>query len=101
MSDLFEGLWKILPILKQNSFVGGEQAWTPIFYPKSFDMDSVQGGKAVFGKEIYTTLGIEPRTYSNPKLFIIVAKDSILPCQAMQSCSFPIPTTCRRKQESQ
>ncbi len=25
-------------------------------------MDSVQVGKAVFGKEIYTTLGIEPRT---------------------------------------
>ena len=35
-----------------------------VFYPKSFDMDSVQVGKAVFGKEIYTTLGIEPRTYS-------------------------------------
>ena len=29
-------------------------------------MDSVQVGKAVFGKEIYTTLGIEPRTYSYP-----------------------------------
>ena len=41
-----------------------EQAWTSIFYLKSFDMDSVQVGKAVFGKEIYTTLGIEPRTYS-------------------------------------
>ena len=35
-----------------------------VFYLKSFDMDSVQVGKAVFGKEIYTTLGIEPRTYS-------------------------------------
>ena len=33
-----------------------------VFYLKSFDMDSVQVGKAVFGKEIYTTLGIEPRT---------------------------------------
>ena len=42
-----------------------EQAWTSVFYLKSFDMDSVQVGKAVFGKEIYTTLGIEPRTYSN------------------------------------
>ena len=37
-----------------------------VFYLKSFDMDSVQVGKAVFVKEIYTTLGIEPRTYSNP-----------------------------------
>ena len=27
-------------------------------------MDSIQVGKAVFVKEIYTTLGIEPRTYS-------------------------------------
>ena len=43
-----------------------EQAWTSVFYLKSFDMDSVQVGKAVFGKEIYTTLGIEPRTNSNP-----------------------------------
>ena len=25
-------------------------------------MDSVQVGKAVFGKEVHTTLGIEPRT---------------------------------------
>ena len=32
-------------------------------------MDSVQVGKAVFGKEIYTTLGIEPRTYSNPGMY--------------------------------
>ena len=29
-------------------------------------MDSVQVGKAVFVKESYTTLGIEPSTYSNP-----------------------------------
>ena len=29
-------------------------------------MDSIQVGKAAFGKEIYTTLGIEPRTYSYP-----------------------------------
>ena len=33
-----------------------------VFYLKSFDMDSVQVGKAVFNKEIHTTLGIEPRT---------------------------------------
>ena len=37
-----------------------------VLYLKSFDMDSVQVGKAVFGKEIHTTLGIEPRTNSNP-----------------------------------
>ena len=37
-----------------------------VFYLKSFDMDSVQVGKAVLGKEIHTTLGIEPRTNSNP-----------------------------------
>ena len=29
-------------------------------------MDSIQVGKAVFVKESYTTLGIEPRTYSYP-----------------------------------
>ena len=43
----------------------GEQAWTSILNVKSFVMDSAQVGKAVFGKERYTTLGIEPRTYSN------------------------------------
>ena len=43
-----------------------EQAWTSVFYLKSFDMDSVQVGKAVFVKEINTTLGIEPRTFSFP-----------------------------------
>ena len=48
------------------TLLGGEQAWTPSLYLKSFDMDSVQVGKAVFGKEIHTTLGIEPRTYSYP-----------------------------------
>ena len=37
-----------------------------VFYLKSFDMDSVQVGKAVLGKEIHTTLGIEPRTNSIP-----------------------------------
>ena len=36
---------------------------------KSFVMDSVQVGKAVFGKEIYTNLGIEPRTDSDPGRF--------------------------------
>ena len=40
---------------------GGEKTSTPVHDPKSFDTDSVQ-----VGKEIYTTLGIEPRTYSNP-----------------------------------
>ena len=34
--------------------------------PRIGSMDSVQVGKAVFVKESYTTLGIEPRTYSNP-----------------------------------
>ena len=49
-----------------EALLGDEQAWTPSFYLKSFDMDSVQVGKAVFVKESYTTLGIEPRTYSYP-----------------------------------
>ena len=48
------------------TLLGDEQAWTPSFYLRSFDMDSVQVGKAVFVKENYTTLGIEPRTYSYP-----------------------------------
>ena len=48
------------------TLLGGEQAWTPSLYLKSFDMDSVQVGKVIFGKEIHTTLGIEPRTYSYP-----------------------------------
>ena len=38
-----------------------------VFYLKSFDMDSMQVGKAVFGKEIYSTLGIEPRTHVSLK----------------------------------
>ena len=45
-----------------EALLGGEQAWTPSFYLRSFDMDSVQVGKAVFVKESYTTLGIELRT---------------------------------------
>ena len=45
------------------TLLGGEQALTPSLYLKSFDMDSVQVGKAVFGKEIYTTLGIEQWTF--------------------------------------
>ena len=40
-----------------NTLLDVEQAWTSVFYLKSFDMDSVQVGKAVFGKEMYTTLG--------------------------------------------
>ena len=47
-----------------EAVLGDEEAWTPNIYLKSFDMDSVQVGKAVFVKESYTTLGIEPRTYS-------------------------------------
>ena len=48
-------------MLDDITFVGGGQAQTrSSMYLKSFDMDSVQGGKAVFGKEIHTTLGIEP-----------------------------------------
>ena len=34
--------------------------------PRIGSMDSVEVGKVVFVKESYTTLGIEPRTYSNP-----------------------------------
>ena len=45
-----------------EALLGGEQAWTPKFYLKSFVMDSVQVGKALFVKESYTTLGIEPKT---------------------------------------
>ena len=37
------------------TLLGGEQAWTLNFYLKSFVMDSVQVGKAVFVKENYTT----------------------------------------------
>ena len=51
--------------LINQALLDGEQAWTSILNLKSFVMDSVQVGKAVFGKESYTTLGIEPRTYSN------------------------------------
>ena len=50
-----------------QTILGDEQAWTPIVYLKSFDMDSLQVGKAVFMKESYTTLGIEPRTYTYPE----------------------------------
>ena len=39
-----------------EAVLGVEQAWTPNIYLKSFDMDSVQVGKAVFVKESYTTL---------------------------------------------
>ena len=49
-----------------------EQAWTSVFYLKSFDMDSVQVGKAVFVKESYTTLGIEPRTCSYPGRLVTI-----------------------------
>ena len=51
-----------------------------VFYLKSFDMDSVQVGKAVFGKEIHTTLGIEPRTNSNQiiKTFLTLTSNQCL-----------------------
>ena len=49
-----------------DDLLGCEQAWTPNIYLKSFDMNSLQVGKAVFVKESYTTLGMEPRTYSYP-----------------------------------
>ena len=55
-----------------EALLGGEQAWTPSFYLRSFDMDSVQVGKAVFVKESYTTLGIEPRTYSYPGRLVTI-----------------------------
>ena len=37
----------------------GVMAWTPILYLKSFVMDSVQVGKAVFVKESHTGNQIE------------------------------------------
>ena len=55
-----------------EALLGCEQAWTPNIYLKSFDMDSVQVGKAVFVKESYTTLGIEPRTYSYPGRLVTI-----------------------------
>ena len=45
-----------------DSLLGGEQAWIPNFYLKSFVMDSVQVGKAVFVQENNAIPGIEPRT---------------------------------------
>ena len=52
-----------MPLLNISALLDGEQAWTSILNLKSFVMDSVQVGKAVFGKEIYTTLGIEQWTF--------------------------------------
>ena len=60
------------------SLLGCEQAWTPNIYLKSFDMDSVQVGKAVFVKESYTTLGIEPRTYSYPGRLVTILVSVVL-----------------------
>ena len=54
------------------ALLGDGQAWTPNIYLKSFDLDSVQVGKAVFVKESYTTLGIEPRTYSYPVRLVTI-----------------------------
>ena len=50
--------------------LGCERVWTPIIYIKSFDMDSVQVGKAEFVKESYTTLG-------KLKLHLISHADSV------------------------
>ena len=55
--------------LINQALLDGEQAWTSILNLNSLVMDSVQVGKEVFGKESYTTLGTEPRTYSNPGRF--------------------------------
>ena len=78
---VFKGKYKgkILTLL------GGEQAWTPSLYLKSFNMDSVQVGNAIFGKEIYTTLGIEPRTYSYPGRYGNLSSSAENTCQ-----SFPV-----------
>ena len=51
-----------MQVVFYKTFVGVDRHKLTVFYLKSFDMDSVQVGKAVFGKEINTTLGIEPRT---------------------------------------
>ena len=39
---------------------------------QDYPMDSMQVGKAVFVKESYTTLGIEPRTYSYPGRLVTI-----------------------------
>ena len=57
--------WKCLIILF-SIHIGGEKTYTPVHDLKSFDMDSAEVGKAVFGKEIYAVLRIKPRTYSDP-----------------------------------
>ena len=43
------------PLEVVEALLGGKQAWALSFYLKSFDMDSVHVGKAVFGKEIFTS----------------------------------------------
>ena len=53
--------WREVTFIKDFWLVVDRHKLT-VFYLKSFDMDSVQVGKAVFSKEIHTTLGIEPRT---------------------------------------
>jgi hypothetical protein len=55
--DMTIGIW-----LWRHFWLVVDRHKLTVFYLKSFDMDSVQVGKAVFGKEIHTTLGIEPRT---------------------------------------
>ena len=46
-----------------------ETYFESVFNPRAFVMDSVQVGKAVFVEKNYTTLGIEPRTFSYPGSF--------------------------------
>ena len=48
MSGQFLSFIKLLLVVDRHKLT--------VFYLKSFDMDSVQVGKAVFVKEIYTTL---------------------------------------------
>ena len=70
-TNTFEVLFVVV-VLFWFALLGDEQAWTTSFSLRSFDMDSVQVGKAVFVKESYTTLGIEPRTYSYPGRLVTI-----------------------------
>ena len=73
---------------KSSSGYDGEQAWTSTVNL----MDSVQVGKAVFVKANYTTLGIEPKTFSYPGSFgnrtsvCWVEKESSTQCGQKEIC---------------
>ena len=54
----------------KNTFFGGEDRHK-LFYLNSFSMDSKQVGKAILVILSYTTLGIEPRTFSYPWSFTL------------------------------